>query len=150
MSQKRADRFTTANTMRDAIRVAMEHPSGDAETLVTRVPATFAGSSTVLSESATKLAGGQTQRGARSFASEAQTLVAGEATSVRTITAGVAPRTRNWRPWIAAAIVLLVIGGGAAGFFAYRQRQNQQSAAAPSQPDSQPVAQPSQSTNNSA
>jgi len=150
MSQKRDDRFTTANAMREAMRVAAEHPSGDAETLVTRVPATFAGSSTVLSESVTKLAGGQTQRGAPSFASEAQTLVAGEATNVRTVTAGVAPPTRNWRPWIAAAIVLLVIGGGAAGFFAYRQRQNQQSAGAPSQPDSQPVAQPSQSTSNSA
>src|SRR6266545_2250428 len=51
MSQKRDDRFATANAMRDAMRVAAEHPSGDAETLVTRAPATFAGSSTVLSES---------------------------------------------------------------------------------------------------
>jgi len=150
MSQKRDDRFVTANAMREALRVAAEHPTGDAETLVTRAPATFAGSSTVLSESATKLAGGQTQRSAAPFASEAQTLVAGEATNVRTVTAGVSQPTRNWRPWIAAAIVLLVIGGGAAGFFAYRQRQNQQSLASPVQPDSQPVAQPSPSTNNSA
>src|ERR1041385_4431145 len=150
MSQKRDDRFATANAMREAMRLASEHPAGDAETLVTRAPATFAGSSTVLSESVTKLAGGQTQRGTPSFASEAQTLVAGEATNVRTVTAGVAPPTRKWQPCIAAAIVLLVIGGGAAGFFAYRQRQNQQRAAAPSQPDSQPVAQPSPSKNNSA
>lgn len=152
MSQKRDDRFATASAMRDAMRIAAEHPTADAETLVTRAPATFAGSSTVLSESATKLVGGQTQRAAApSFASEAQTLVAGEATNVRTVTAGaIQPGRRNWLPWLAAAIVLIVIGGGAAGFFAYRHRQNQQNATAPVQSESQPVAQPSQSTNSSA
>ncbi len=151
MSQKRDDRFATASAMRDAMRVAAEHPLGESDTLVTRAPATFAGSSTVLSESATKLVGGQTQRAAASSFSEAQTLVAGEATNVRTVTAGARQSTRsNLRPWLAAAIVLIVIGGGAAGFFAYRHRQSQQNAAAQVQTESQPVVQPSQSTNTSA
>ena len=151
MSQKRDDRFATASAMRDAMRVAAEHGMGDADTLVTRAPATFAGSSTVLSESATKLVGGQTQRAAAPSLSEAQTLVAGEATNVRTVTAGARQSTRsNLRPWLVAAIVLMVIGGGAAGFFAYRHRQSQQRAAAQDQTESQPVVQPSQSTNTSA
>jgi len=151
MSQKRDDRFATASVMREAMSVAAEHPTADAETLVTRAPATFAGSSTMLSESATKIAGGQTQRGAPSFASEAQTLVAGETTNLRTVTAGaLQPARANWKPWIAAAIAVLVIGGGAAGFFAYRNRQNQQQASPPAtenQTRSQPVAQPSPALN---
>jgi serine/threonine protein kinase len=148
MSQKRDDRFATASAMRDAMRVAADHPLGDTDTLVTRGPATFAGSSTVLAESATKLVGGQTQRAAAPSFSEAQTLVAGEATNVRTVTAGARQLTRsNLRPWLAAAILLIVIGGGAAGFFAYRHRQSQQKAAAQVQTESQPVVQPSQSTN---
>jgi serine/threonine protein kinase len=151
MSQKRDDRFATASLMREAMTIAADHSTADAETLVTRAPATFAGSSTVLSESATKIAGGQTQRGAPSFASEAQTLVAGETTNVRTVTASAMPPARsNWQPWIAAAIAVLVIGGGAAGFFAYRNRQNQQQAVPPAtenQTGSQPVAQPSQTVN---
>ncbi len=153
MSQKRDDRFATASAMREAMQVAAEHPDADLATLVTRAPATFAGSSTVLSESATRIAGGQTQRGAPSFASEAQTLVAGETTNVRTITAGALPPARNWKPWIAAAIAVLIIGGGAAGFFAYRNRQNQQQATAPlteNPTQSQPVAQPSQAINSVA
>ncbi len=150
MSQKRDDRFATANDMRDAMRIAADHPIGDADTLVTRAAATFAGSSALLSESATRLAGGQTQRAAApSFTSEAQTLVAGEATNVRTVTA-VPSAGSNRMPWLAAAIVLLVIGGGAAGFFAYRHRQSRQSAVTPVQTESLPAAQPSQTTNSAA
>jgi serine/threonine protein kinase len=152
MSQKRDDRFATASSMREAMQVAADHPMGDAETLVTRAPATFAGSSTVASESVTKLVGEQTQRAAApSFASEARTLVAGDATNVRTITAGadIQSARSNWKPWLAAAILLVVIGGGAAGFYVYRHRQAQQSVAAPVQTESQPV-QSSQPANTSA
>lgn len=138
MAQKRDDRFATANAMRDALRIADEAAPADAATLV--MPAAIGGTSggTIASESATQLAGGQTRRmTAPSFPSEAQTLVAGEATNVRTVS-GVNSATavqpaakRNLMPWIAAAVFLIVVVGGAAGFFAYRQRQLRNAAAQP-------------------
>jgi eukaryotic-like serine/threonine-protein kinase len=149
MSQKRDDRFTTATAMRDALRVG-ESGMGE-ETLITPGTVAYAAARTVSSERATQLVGDQTQRlSSPSHSSEAQTLVAGEATNVRTVTAmAYAPAQTNWRPIAAAAIVLILLAGGAAGFFAYRRRQSQQATTPPVQTESQPV-QSSQPNNTSA
>ncbi|HEX7722157.1 MAG TPA: serine/threonine-protein kinase, partial [Pyrinomonadaceae bacterium] len=153
MSQKRDDRFTTATAMRDALR-AGESGMGE-ETLITPGTVAYAAARTVSSERATRLVGDQTQRmSLPSHSSEAQTLVAGEATNVRTVT-GVqaalaqAPARTNWRPIAAAVVVLILLAGGAAGFFAYRRRQSQPAVTPTVQTESQPV-QSSQPNNTSA
>src|SRR5437868_4900593 len=149
MSQKRDDRFPTASAMREALR-ADESGTADAETLVTSGAVAYGATPTVSSEKATQLVGDQTRRmSSPSYSSEAQTLVAGEATNVRTVTGGQAPARTNWRPFAAAVIVLILIGGGAAGFFAYRRRQSQQTTPRAVQTESPPV-QSSQPANTSA
>ncbi|MFN2577553.1 MAG: protein kinase [Pyrinomonadaceae bacterium] len=151
MSQKRDDRFATANAMRDALRAA-ESGIDNEQTLMPAGRA-YAAAPTLTSEKATQLVGDQTQRmSSPPHSSEAQTWVTGEATNVRTATgvpAAQGPARMNWRPIAAAAIVLVLIAGGAAGFFAYRRRQSQQTVTQPVQTESQPV-QSSQPTNNVA
>src|SRR5437764_379302 len=127
MSQKRDDRFPSANAMRDALRLAMTgHSLSDADT-VQAGGAAFASTNTVSSESATRLVGHQTQPMTRPvISSEAKTLVAGETTNVGTVASGktatsVRPTKRNWMPLIAAASLLVILGGAALGFYAYRQ-----------------------------
>src|SRR5213080_3868212 len=100
MSQKRDDRFATATAMRDALRAGESGIMGE-ETLLTAGAVSYATASTVSSERATRLVGDQTQRmSSPSHSSEAQTLVAGEATNVRTVTGGqamaYAPARTNW------------------------------------------------------
>jgi serine/threonine protein kinase len=150
MSQKRDDRFTTATAMRDALRVG---DSGE-ETLITPGTVTYGAPRTVSSEKATRLVGDQTQQmSSPSHSSEAQTLVAGEATNVRTVTGRPAvaytPARTNWRPIAAAVVVLVLLAGGAAGFFAYHRRQTQQAIIPTVQTESPPV-QSSQPSNTSA
>jgi eukaryotic-like serine/threonine-protein kinase len=138
LAQRRDDRFANATAMREALR------SGDVDATVANAPTLMAPSgsnyrsaSTVANESATRLTGDQTQRASSpSFSSEAKTLVAGEATNVRTVAGGEGPiarpaAKRSMMPWIAAAILLVLVGGGAVGFYAYRNRQAQNSAAQP-------------------
>jgi len=138
MSQKRDDRFASATTMRDAFRVAAEHPLGDAATVLIGEAATGA----VTSEAATKLTGDQTTP----LGSEAQTLVSADATSVRApIVSGetatlVQPalRGKSSRAWLGALLLLVLLAGGAGGFYAYRaRRQAQQSAATPAESPAQ-------------
>ena len=148
MSLKRDDRFATAEAMRESLRVAADHSLSDAATLLAG-PSDLATVGTSSAERATKLVGAQTQAGGpSSVASEAQTLVAGEATNVRESTAALMAPARTSRSlWLVAAILLVVLVGGAAGFYAYRaRRQAQQSAAQPAPSESQPVqsAQPAQ------
>lgn len=150
MSQRRDDRFTTATAMRDALRVG---DSGE-ETLVTPGTVAYAAPRTVSSEKATRLVGDQTQQmSSPSHSSEAQTLVAGEATNVRTVTgapaAAYTPARTNWRPIAAAVVVLVLLAGGAAGFFAYHRRQTQQANTPTVQTESPPV-QSSQPSNTAA
>lgn len=160
MSLKRDDRFTTASAMGDAFRLAVG--AGNSETLLTSGPLTYVPAAAA-SERATQLTpGGQTQRissqsSSASADSEAQTLVAGDATSVRTAVPGSvapAPRASAWRPWMAAAIVVLVLGGGAAGYWAYHSRQKAQQTSAqpasPVEPQSNQVAQPAPSSSPAA
>ena len=135
MSQKRDDRFASASAMRDALRVATEHPLGDAATVLIGGAVANAGASTISAEAATKLAGDQTTP----LGSEAQTLLGTDATSVRQPTlAGEtvtlvqsASRGKSSRAWMGAVLLLLLIAGGAAGFYAYRARQKAQQSAAP-------------------
>src|SRR5258706_5047056 len=91
MSQKRDDRFSSANAMRDAFRIAAEHPVGEAASGLIGGTATNAAAGTITSEAATKLVGDQTKpltdlrrnSAANSLGSETQTLVAADATNVR-------------------------------------------------------------------
>src|SRR2546423_1361460 len=152
MSQKRDDRFATATAMRDALR-AGESRMGE-ETLITPGTVAYAAARTVSSERATRLVGDQTQRmSSPSHSSEARTLVAGEATNVRTVTgaqaASYSPARTNWRPIAAAVVILILLAGGAAGFYAYHRRQSQQAVTPTVQTESQPV-QSSQPNNTSA
>lgn len=153
MSLKRDDRFASASAMRDALQVAADHPAGEADTLVTPAAAALASTNTLASERATRLVGSPTQRGGPpSIASEAQTLVAGEATSVRepSVASKVPPARSNRMTWLGAAVVLILLVGGAAGFYAYRaRRQAQQTVEQPPPAETQPV-QTSQPANTSA
>jgi len=149
MSQRRDDRFAAASEMSRALGRAESGPLGE-ETLVTSSGAAFSAAPTIASERATRLVGAQTRQGTSpSFSSEAQTLVAGETTNVRTVTtgqpAGSAPPARsNWKPLAAAAVVLVALGGSVAGFFAYRRQHPQQTVTQP--PETQTQTQPSQSS----
>ena len=144
MSLKRDERFASASAMRDALHVAADHPLADAATLLAAGAAAAPASSTLVgSERQTKLVGGQTQRGGPpSLASEAQTLVAGEVTSVRepASAAKVQPARTSRAAWAGAVVLLVIIVGGAAAFFTYRNRNRSiESAAPPVSTDSQPT-----------
>ena len=138
LAQRRDDRFATASAMREALRAGDAEPTvANAPTLVAPSGSNYRSASTVANEPATRLIGDETQRSSSpSFSSEAKTLVAGEATNVRTVSRGDAAivrptMKRNMMPWITAAILLVLLGGGALGFYAYRNRQAQNSAAQP-------------------
>ncbi len=150
MSQKRDDRFASAVLMREALRVASlsGRELGDAETVLASGAAGHSGArSTAASGKATRLMGEQTQ----AAGSEAQTLLAADATKVRGATSAGEAATvvrsangRGARAWLAAALLIVLIAGGAGGFYVYRARRQAQQAAAPSQTPTQP-AEPSQS-----
>ena len=157
MSQKRDDRFPSAEAMREALRLAAENPLGAAATVLIGGTATNAGAGPITSEAATRLVADQTKPlsdpSANSLGSEAQTLVAKDATNVRnpTITGETATLVqqpshgKSSRAWLGAGLLLILIAGGAAGFYAYRVRkQGQQSPSSaissPAQPEpSQPI-----------
>lgn len=130
MSQKRDDRYASANAMRDALRLAAERPISEAETVLTGGTAAYGSAGTVTSERATQIADGRTSPSG----SEARTLVAADATAVRkstlvseTATAVQAPsRAKGSRMWLGAALLLVLIVGGAGGFYAYRARRQAQ------------------------
>jgi eukaryotic-like serine/threonine-protein kinase len=136
MSQKRDDRFASAVLMREAFRAASLSGGelGDAETVLAAGVAGNLGANTVASDKATRLMGEQTQ----AAGSEAQTLLAAEATKVRDATSASEVDTvvrsagrRGSRAWLAAALLIILIAGAAGGFFVYRARHNQTQTAAP-------------------
>jgi hypothetical protein len=130
MSQKRDDRYESAGTMREALRSASTGALGEMPTVLTSTGATTR-ADTVAPAAGTQMMGQQTQGGGN----EARTLMADEATKVRSQSAGVGlaqSGSRSWRGmWLAAAVVLLMIVGGAAGFFIYRARQSSAAAEVP-------------------
>jgi hypothetical protein len=142
MSQKRDDRYASAALMREALRTAAEHPLGDAATVVTS-GAAFAAPKTVANEQRTGLGANQT----RPMASEAQTLLGGDATSVRpessgeasTIVRPAAVVTKS-RMLPAAAVLIVLVVGSVGAFYVYRARRNaapQNTVTAPTGPQSQ-------------
>ncbi len=134
MSQKRDNRFSSANEMRDALRESAEHPLGEAATVLIGGAATNAGVGTVTSEAKTKLAGDQTTPLTSPLGSEARTLVAADATKVRNSTSTsetatvvqAASRGKNSRTWLGAIGLLILIAAGAAAFYTYRARKQTQ------------------------
>jgi serine/threonine protein kinase len=147
MSQKRDDRFVSATAMRDALRVAAEHPLGAAATVLIDGAVTAGAAGAMSSEAATKLTIDQTTP----LGSEARTLVAADATNVRApIVSGEtatlvhhAVRGKNARAWLGALLLLVLIAGGAGGFYAYRARRQAPQSAAPT---NESPSQPSQAT----
>ena len=144
MSQKRDDRFASAVLMREALRVASlsGRELGDAETVLASGAAGYSAAHAVASDKATRLMGEQTQ----AAGSEAQTLLAADATKVRGATAAGEAVTvvrsasgRGSRVWLAAALLIVLVAGGAGGFYIYRARRQAQQAAAPAQTSTQPV-----------
>lgn len=130
MSQKRDDRYESAGTMREALRSASTGALGETPTVLTSTGTTTR-TDTVAHAAGTQMMGQQTQGGGN----EAQTLLADEATKVRSQSAGAGLAQSSSRSsrgmWLAAAVVLLMIVGVAAGFFIYRARQSRAAAALP-------------------
>ncbi|MDX6382752.1 MAG: eukaryotic-like serine/threonine-protein kinase [Blastocatellia bacterium] len=147
MSQKRDDRFATASAMGEALGAISENSLGEAATVLIGGAATSAEAGTQGGTPATLIAGAQTTP----MASEAKTLFAADATSVRKSMSAsetatlVHPASRTTgarsRKWIGAVLLLVLIVGGAGGFYAYRRQQQSQPAAAsaPQNPVQQPV-----------
>src|SRR3989441_963448 len=125
MSQKRDDRYASAVLMREALREAAEHPLGDVSSVVTS-GAAFADARTVANEQRTGLGANQT----RPMASEAQTLLGGDATSVRPASSEASTVVRpaaavpKSRAWPAAAVLIVLIVGSVGAFYVYRARRS--------------------------
>lgn len=147
MSQKRDDRYESAQMMREALNSAATGSFGEAATVPTATGATTkANRVTPVTAGGTQVAGGHT----RGVASEAQTLLADEGTKVRagtvapetaTIVRPATDRRKSSRTWIAAALIALVIGGSALGVLVYRARKSQERATATPTPTVSPVVQ---------
>jgi eukaryotic-like serine/threonine-protein kinase len=145
MSQKRDDRYESAQMMREALSSAATGSLGEAATVLTSTGATTK-PNTVVPASGTKIAGGHT----RGVASEARTLLADESTKVRagtlapetaTVVRPVAQNRKSARNWIIGAIVALVVIGNAVGYYVYRKRQSQQGVTAAPTATETPVVQ---------
>lgn len=146
MSQKRDDRYESAEAMREALRSASTGALGEAPTVLTAA-GTVTRANTVAPSAGTRMSGQQTNAGG----SEAQTLLADESTKVRSQSAAAvaaADKTgsQNSRGmWLGAALVLLMLVGGAAGFFIYRARQSGAAATLPAATPA-PTAEPAETT----
>jgi len=144
MSQKRDDRYESAQVMREALNSAATGSLGEAATVLTPTGTTTK-PNTVVPATGTQIAGGHTRGGG----SEARTLLADEGTKVRagTVTPERATVVRpvgtakSSRTWIAAALVALVIAGSAVGFWVYRARKSQQAVTTTPSPTESPVVQ---------
>ena len=145
MSQKRDDRYESAQMMRDALSSAATGSLGEAATVLTS-SGTTTKPKTVVPPSGTQIAGGHT----KGVASEARTLLAEEGTRVRAAT--VAPETatvvrpvlhdrKSSRTWMAAVLVALVIAGSAVGFWVYRARKSQPGVRPSPTPTESPIVQ---------
>lgn len=157
MSQKRDDRYASAEEMRAAFREAATQPAGEAATVLTSA-GVVTGANTMAPAAGTQVAGQQTN----AVANEAQTLLADDATRVRSQTAAAtmarpASAQGRSRMWLAAAGVFVILVGVAGGFYIYRARQSQaaESAAPASQnpvtgTEPTPAATPAADTSNQA
>ncbi|MGQ0763677.1 MAG: protein kinase domain-containing protein [Acidobacteriota bacterium] len=151
MSQKRDDRYESAETMREALRSASTRALGEMPTVLTSAGATTR-ADTVAPASGTRMVGQHTQPGGN----EAQTLLADDATKVRSQSAGAvaaAPATGHRRSqWLLAAAVVMmivIIAGGTTVFLIHRARQSGSAASLPT-PTPSPAAEGAPITNTSA
>lgn len=127
MSQKRDDRFESAAMMRVALSAAAKHPDGAAATVLIPGAPGLAAAQTVATQPPTNLPGHQT----RPIQSEAKTLLAADATSVRPATSDSdatavrpVPPTKQSSRWVGAAVLLVLIIGSVGAFYMYRARRN--------------------------
>ena len=146
MSQKRDDRYESAQMMREALNSAATGSLGEAATVMTAATGATTKPNTVIPGSGTRVAGGHTQ----GVGSEARTLLADEGTRVRagtvtgetaTVVRPVTHDRKSSRTWMAAALVALLIAGSAVGFWVYRARKSQASVTATPTPMESPVVQ---------
>ena len=145
MSQKRDDRYESAQLMREALNSAATGSLGEAATVLT-ASGTTTKPNTVVPAGGTQIVGEHT----RGVASEARTLLAGEGTKVRagtvtgetaTVVRPVTHDRKSARTWIVAALVVLVIAGSAVGFWLYRARKSPGTVVATPTPSESPVVQ---------
>lgn len=150
MSQKRDDRYESAGTMREALRSAATGALGEMPTVLTSAGTTTRGD-TFAPAAGTQMAGQRTQGGG----SEAQTLLAEDATQVRpgpsvpslaTVAQPAGGSSRS-RGLLVAAVILMVviIAGGTTVFFVNRSRQSTAGSSLPT-PTPAPSAEPTGAT----
>lgn len=151
MSQKRDDRYESAEAMREALRSASTGALGEMPTVLTSAGTTTR-ADTVAPAAGTQMVGQRTQAGG----SEAQTLLADDATKVRSQSAAaVAAGPATGRPrsqWLLAAAVVLmivIIAGGTTAFLIHRARQSGSAASLP-EPAPSPTAEAAPTTTTSA
>lgn len=148
MSQKRDDRYESAGAMREALRSASTGALGEMPTVLTATGATTR-PDMVAPAAGTQVAGQRTQ----GAGNEAQTLLADEATKVRSQIAGAelaqSTSLSSRGMWLAAAVVLLMIVGVAAGFLIYRARKSDAAATLPAATPA-PTAEPAPTTTTTA
>lgn len=134
MSQKRDDRYASAQTMRQALQSAVTGSLGEMATVVTSTGATTR-ADTVSPAAGTRVLGQQTS----GFSGEAKTLLADDATRVRSEAVSgyavaamrpTASRARS-KSWLAAPLVLLLIAAGVGAFYIYRAKKSQAADAPP-------------------
>lgn len=127
MSQKRDDRYESAEALREALRSASTGALGEMPTVLTSTGATTR-ADTLAPAAGTRMAGQQT----RGVGSEAQTLLADDATKVRNNSAAASIVGRkSWPAWVAATALLLVVAVATTAFYIYRTRQSQAAATLP-------------------
>ncbi len=134
MSQKRDDRYESAQVMRQALQSATTGSLGEMATVLTGTGATTR-ADTIAPEAGTRVAGQQTS----GFSGEAKTLLADDATRVRSEAVSgyavaamrpTASRSRS-KSWLAAPLLLLLIAAGAGAFYIYRAKKSQAADAPP-------------------
>jgi serine/threonine protein kinase len=140
MAQKRDDRYPSAALMREALKIAAEHPAGEAPAVLASSSG-LAAAKTVANEQRTSLPAGKTVP----MASEAQTLIGGDATNVRpsnSLEAATVVRPpanpKKSRMLPAAAVLMVLIVGSVGAFYLYRARKSgAQQTAVTNQPEPQ-------------
>jgi serine/threonine protein kinase len=135
MSQKRDERFETANEMRAALSAASGDQLSAAATVLIGGAVVNPNAGIGMSEQATHLVGDRTTP----FGSEAQTLVGKDGTNIcppasvseaATIVRGGASATSS-RMWLGAVVLVVLIVGVVGAFYLYRARQQVQHSTAP-------------------
>jgi serine/threonine protein kinase len=146
MSQKRDDRYASAEDMREALRVASTQPAGEAATVLTSA-GVATDPNTVTPVVGTHMAGQQTN----AFGYEARTLVADDGTQVpsqpavsetATVVRPASTQSRS-RLWMVAAAAVLVLAGVVTAVL-IRRALKSQSADVPSAQN--PIADPAPAT----